>query len=293
MDHNRLFIGLILLSAVTAVDILDIQLSKREKECYGTNMGFSFTGTREYHYEALRRRYSGCTHVQGNLEVTNLSDNWNVTHDLSFLSTIKVVTGYVLLGLLNVETVPLTSLRLIRGDRMLQLSGKKYALFVALTSEGTPTADNPTPGLKEIQMPSLREISRGKVKFTQNPLLCYIDTIDWSAITKDEVILEENADPSQCEECPLNCKGKDDASHCWGKGPNMCQRVDHVECDPICPGKCFKEGIIGCCHPQCAVGCRNGLDTECEMCKYFRHGLKCVQQCPEGTYSIAQECIDF
>lgn len=82
-------------------------------ECYGSNMGFSFSGTHEYHYEALRRRYTGCTHVHGNLEVTNLN-NGNVTYDLSFLSTIQVVTGYVLLGLLNVETVPLTNLRLIR-----------------------------------------------------------------------------------------------------------------------------------------------------------------------------------
>lgn len=293
MYTNIFVCGLTLIYVVGAIDILDIERSKKEKECYGSNMGFSFSGTREYHYEALRRRYTGCTHVQGNLEVTNLFDSGNMTFDLSFLSTIKVVTGYVLIGLLNVETVPLTSLRLIRADRTLKLGEKRYALLVALTSEGQPTADNPTPGLKEIQMPSLREISQGEVLFTQNPLLCYLDTIDWSSITKGGVELKNNANPESCPGCSPDCNDVDGVAHCWGRGLNMCQRVEPLKCDSTCKGKCFKEGIIGCCHPQCAVGCRSGLDTECEMCKNYRYGLRCVQQCPEGTYPIAQECIGF
>ena len=120
-------------------------------------MGFSFSGTHEFHYESLRRRYGGCTHVQGNLEITNLN-NGNVTYDLEFLSTIEVVTGYVLLGLLNTEKIPLTSLRLIRADNTMKLKGGEYGLVVALTQEGIPTEDNPHPGLKELQLPALRGV---------------------------------------------------------------------------------------------------------------------------------------
>ena len=124
-------------------------------ECYGTNMGFSFSGTHDFHYESLRRRYSGCTYVQGNLEITNLN-NGNVSYDLVFLSTIEVVTGYVLLGLLNTEEIPLVNLRLIRADNTMKLMGGEYGLVVALTSEGIPTGDNPRPGLKQLQLPALR-----------------------------------------------------------------------------------------------------------------------------------------
>lgn len=295
MVKFHLYVGIFFLPAITAVEILDVKLTHREKECYGSNMGFSFSGTHEYHYEALRRRYAGCTHVQGNLEVTNLN-NGNVTYDLSFLSSIKVVTGYVLLGLLNVETVPLTSLRLIRADHTLKLGYERYGLVVALTSEGTPTADNPTPGLKELQLPNLREISNGKVLFTQNPLLCFIDTVEWKDIVDGEIVMKENAMKTDCDKCHPDCQDFDGVSRCWGKGSHMCQTVHRLECDSICPGspkRCFRKGILGCCHPQCAVGCKDGLDTDCEMCKYFRHGHRCVTRCPDGTYPIGQECIDF
>lgn len=278
---------------IWAFDTLDINVSKKEKECFGTWMGFSFSGTHEYHYESMRRRYTGCTYVHGNLEVTNLN-NGNMTYDLSFLSTIKVVTGYVLLGLLNVETVPLTSLRLIRADNTLKLGSDYHALVVALTSEETSSSDNPNPGLKELQMPSLKEITRGKIIFTQNPSLCYVDTIAWDMITDSEVIMKDTFHNEHCGTCPLHCSDSDGISHCWGKGPGMCQKVQRIECDEICyPGRCHSEGILGCCHPQCAAGCTGGLDTQCEVCKYFRYGHRCVSECPKSTYPLAQECIDF
>lgn len=63
-------------------------------------MGFGYSGTLELHYQSLRKRYAGCTYVHGNLEITNLDDPV-LRYDLGFLSTIKYVSGYVLIGLIT------------------------------------------------------------------------------------------------------------------------------------------------------------------------------------------------
>lgn len=121
-------------------------------ECYGTHVGFGYSGTPEFHYESLLRRYRGCKHVEGNLEITNLQSD-QISYDLSFLSTIEVVTGYVLLGLLDLESIPLTNLKLIRADNMFNIMGEDYGLVVAFTDAA---GENKNRGLRELQLPSLK-----------------------------------------------------------------------------------------------------------------------------------------
>lgn len=41
--------------------------------------------------------------------------------------------------------------------------------------------------------------------------------------------------------------------------------VEKQECDLSCPGRCYQPGILGCCHPECAVSCHGNLDTECDV----------------------------
>lgn len=126
-------------------------------ECYGTSVGFGFSGGPDFHYDALRRRYTDCTYVLGNLEITNL-DSENITYDLNFLRSIETVTGYVLLGLLDTETIPLLSLKLIRADNTYSIMGQQYGLLVALTaSPEQPDSSSDSPGgLQELQLPSLQ-----------------------------------------------------------------------------------------------------------------------------------------
>lgn len=40
--------------------------------------------------------------------------------------------------------------------------------------------------LQEIGLHSLTDVLKGSVRFEKNPQLCYVDTIDWNAITKSE-----------------------------------------------------------------------------------------------------------
>ncbi|KAJ8321095.1 hypothetical protein KUTeg_002682, partial [Tegillarca granosa] len=171
--------------------------------CHGTHVGFGFSGNLESHYNALVAKYKGCTHVEGNLEITNFYTSTNITYDMSFLSDIEVVTGYVLLGLLEVDTIPLVNLRLIRADNTYNIKNLEYGLIVAITSAGVPEdPDDEVVGLRELQLPSLKEISRGKVLLKNNPNLRFVDTIDWHAIVpgdKEPVTYGAQAYCSNCK----------------------------------------------------------------------------------------------
>ncbi|XP_062594580.1 epidermal growth factor receptor-like [Saccostrea cucullata] len=289
------FVCLLFVSCALGVEIIDVveqSVFGQGNECYGTHVGFGYSGSAEFHYESLIRRYRGCKHVEGNLEITNLQSSAKISYDLSFLSQIEVVTGYVLLGLLDMESIPLTNLKLIRGDNMFNIMGEDYGLVVAFTDSAGK--DN-QKGLRELQLPALREISRGRVLFLQNPLLNFVNTIAWNVIVpglKNPVTYGESAyNMTSLEVCDPAC-AKGDEAYCWGKGPNMCQIVHFPVCDELCPGRCYDSTIVGCCHPECAVGCTGPSNTQCLMCKYFKSGDSCVSSCPgEVSTRNGQDCI--
>jgi epidermal growth factor receptor len=73
---------------------------------------------REHHYRNLRDRYTNCTYVDGNLELTWLQD---VDLDLSFLQYIREVTGYVLISHVDMKRIVLPRLQIIRGRTLFKL----------------------------------------------------------------------------------------------------------------------------------------------------------------------------
>ena len=58
--------------------------------CIGTSGRMSVPGNRTTHYENLKDRYTNCTYVDGNLELTWLQDD---SLDLSFLQYIREVSA--------------------------------------------------------------------------------------------------------------------------------------------------------------------------------------------------------
>lgn len=62
----------------------------------------SIPSNRQDHYHNLRSRYTNCTHVDGNLELTWLDDP---KFDLDFLQHIQEVTGYVLISHVNLRKI--------------------------------------------------------------------------------------------------------------------------------------------------------------------------------------------
>lgn len=125
-------------------------------------------------YNRYKTRYTNCSYVDGNLEITGLEGNY----DLGFLNSIEEVDGYVLIVNVFSPYLNLTSLRIIRGNKLFSFKGKEYSLYVALNHN--PKVED--QGLLELQFVSLSEIVKGGVYFHNNHLLCYSSSINWEDI---------------------------------------------------------------------------------------------------------------
>ncbi|CAL1535380.1 unnamed protein product [Lymnaea stagnalis] len=298
MSAVSLFLFSTLAVLFACVSSINLRIDEQEeRECYGTTVGFGYSGTLEFHYQHLRKRYAGCTYIHGNLEVTNLVDP-KLNYDLSFLKTIRYVSGYVLIGLITeVERIPLNSLEVIRGNNTYSIMGDDYSLVVVLTSrsEEDSSGVKHITGLKEIHLPQLKELSAGKVLFTGNPSLGYINTVDWEPIVRgrwDAVHFQEHAYNDSVAH-------NNDTSICdggtrWGDDRTLCQQViKSTTCHETCDGRCFGPGSDECCHSSCAVGCDGPEDEQCFVCKDYLYETHCVGFCPARAYPKLQKCVQY
>ncbi|XP_068603953.1 LOW QUALITY PROTEIN: melanoma receptor tyrosine-protein kinase-like [Brachionichthys hirsutus] len=274
--------------------------------CQGTSNQLTLLGTRDNHYDNLVRTYTDCSVVLENLEVT-----YTLQHqDLSFLKSIQEVGGYVLIGMNEAPSVPLVSLRLIRGQILYE---NRYALLVVSNYNRNLSAATPsyTGGLKQLQLSSLTEILKGGVKMTHNPLLCNMESVQWWDV------LDNTSNPSMlfkmdnfthsCETCDPGCV----SGSCWAAGPDHCQRCKHtlrrpfclllvcsfirndmclwagpvtkLQCAKQCSGRCRGPSPMDCCNEHCAAGCTGPRATDCLACRDFNDDGTCKGACPRPT----------
>lgn len=250
--------------------------------CRGSSEGVSTSGADDLaRYTKLKKRYQNCTYVDGNLEIKFLEQG-NETFDLSFLSKIEEVSGYVLITSVVAETIPLTSLKIIRGNQLFNYKNHSYSLFVGVNNQETR-------GLKELLLTNLSEITRGDVYFVNNDWLCYHDTILWKDIKFNPeykvrfTSTNSSKTASQlCPPCAPECfKNETKNYHCWGSGPNKCQKLIREICHKSCETGCFGYAISECCHSQCAGGCTGPRSSDCVACKNFYNEGTCVSECPK------------
>ncbi|XP_049829582.1 epidermal growth factor receptor isoform X3 [Schistocerca gregaria] len=238
------------------------------KICIGTNGRLSVPSNREHHYRNLRERYTNCTYVDGNLELTWVQDEGM---DLSFLSSIREVTGYVLISHVDVRRIVLPELQIIRGRSLFQVNvhQEQFALMVVLSK------------MHSLEMPALRDILAGSVGIINNYNLCHIRTIVWDEIitgTNCTLVYEYNftSPARECTPCDSSCE-----RGCWGEGPHNCQRFSKVNCSPQCfQGRCFGTNPRECCHLFCAGGCTGPKQSDCLACKNFYDDGVCTEECP-------------
>uniref|UniRef100_A0A663FB00 Receptor protein-tyrosine kinase n=1 Tax=Aquila chrysaetos chrysaetos TaxID=223781 RepID=A0A663FB00_AQUCH len=199
------------------------------------------------HLPTLHKMYNNCEIVMGNLEIV-LIDHMQ---DLSFLQTIREVTGYILIAMNVFASLPLQNLRVIRGTQFYE---EKYALFVLLNYN-----PNTTHALRQLGLNQLTEILAGGVYIEKNAQLCHVETVEWRDIMRDprlEPVVGDNG--KACAPCHESCGG-----HCWGPGPEDCQKLTKTICAPQCNGRCFGRAPNECCHEECAGGCTGPLQTHC------------------------------
>uniref|UniRef100_A0A3Q1CT61 Receptor protein-tyrosine kinase n=1 Tax=Amphiprion ocellaris TaxID=80972 RepID=A0A3Q1CT61_AMPOC len=213
--------------------------------CSGTKNALSTTGNSELQYNLMKKMYTGCDIVIGNLEITMMDH----TRDFSFLQSIKEVTGYILFALNVFSRLPLDHLRVIRGTTLYE---DQYALAVMINYQR-----DGQHGLQELGLTHLTEILEGGVKIIQNKYLSYAPQVNWRDIVKDEkadIMIEDNGPKSELTKtvCALQCNGR-----CFGTKPS------------------------DCCHSECAGGCTGPLDTDCFACRNFNNLGSCVPQCPQ------------
>ncbi|XP_075230071.1 epidermal growth factor receptor isoform X2 [Lycorma delicatula] len=239
-----------------------------ERVCIGTNGRMSVPSNREHHYRNLQNRYTNCTYVDGNLELTWLQDEHM---DLSFLQYIREVTGYVLISHVDVRRIVLPRLQIIRGRTLFKLSIHKneFALLVTLSK------------MHNLEMPALRDILAGSVGMFNNYNLCHMKTINWEEIITGQgaeyvYVYDFKLPERECPSCDKSC-----THGCWGEGPENCQRFSKINCSPQCyQGRCFGPKPRECCHLFCAGGCTGPKQSDCLACRNFYDDGVCTQECP-------------
>ncbi|XP_069826126.1 receptor tyrosine-protein kinase erbB-3 [Dendropsophus ebraccatus] len=248
---------------------LMLELVSAQNVCTGTMNGLSVTGEAEYQHHTLKNTYNNCHIVMGNLEIVLVENN----KDLSFLKSIREVTGYVLIALNIFTYLPLDNLRVIRGQSLYE---DRYSLYMILNNQV-----NGTRGIQKLSFHHLTEILAGGVHITKNEQLCYTDTIDWKDIIRDpkaQVEISDNA--VNCKPCHPSCNGK-----CWGPGEDDCQKLTKNICAEQCNGRCYGQTPAECCHDECAGGCTGSLNTQCFSCRNFNDNGTCVSRCSQLIYN--------
>lgn len=246
-----------------------------EKICIGTSNRLSSQHNKSDHYQNLVERYKNCTYVIGNLEITWLDKSSNQQSgnqqelDLSFLESIREITGYLLIAYVDVEKIRMPSLRIIRGRDLFKLHTDEKEEFALVLIENE---------LKSLELPNLSEILTGSVGSYNNRNLCHIRTIEWEEIlgpNYKSIFVYNNGAQPECPPCDPTCLG-----HCWGETNEMCQKFSKIFCAPACGGRCFGPTASECCHEFCAGGCTGPNQTDCLACKNFYDTGSCVQECP-------------
>uniref|UniRef100_A0A8C8SKU6 Receptor protein-tyrosine kinase n=1 Tax=Pelusios castaneus TaxID=367368 RepID=A0A8C8SKU6_9SAUR len=240
-------------------------LAASQAVCAGTLNGLSVTGEPPQQYERMYKMYNNCEIVMGNLEIVLMDHNQN----LSFLQTIREVTGYVLVAMNAFTYLPLQNLRVIRGTQFYE---EKYALLILLNYH-----TNTTHALRQVGLNHLTEILAGGVYIGKNEQLCHVDTIEWRDIMWDQRFnLEVGNNSRKCAPCHKSCHGR-----CWGPKPGDCQKLTKTICAPQCNGRCFGHSPSECCHDECAGGCTGPRQTDCFACRHFNDSGACVPLCPQ------------
>ncbi|XP_028986741.1 receptor tyrosine-protein kinase erbB-4-like isoform X2 [Betta splendens] len=254
--------------ACVLVTLVMIGSSAAQSVCPGTENKLSTLSDLDQQYRTLKKLYENCEVVMGNLEITNIDRNRN----LSFLKSIREVTGYVLVALNQFDYLPLENLRIIRGTKLYE-GRYGLAIFLNYRREGYY-------GMRQLGLRNLTEILNGGVYVDQNKFLCHADTIHWQDIIKNPqaelLVVPSNNSNLGCRRCYRSCNGR-----CWGHQEDQCQTLTKTVCAEQCDGRCFGPYVSDCCHRECAGGCSGPKDTDCFACTNFNDSGACVTQCPQ------------
>nr|KAF7432422.1 hypothetical protein H0235_005346 [Vespula pensylvanica] len=206
-----------------------------------------------YNFDILEN----CHVIEGFLQIVLIENNTEADFQNRTFPKLREITGYLLLyrvyGLKSLNNL-FPNLETIRGNILLT----DYAFMVYEMQN-----------LQEIGLRKLTKISRGGVRIEKNPALCYTNTLNWNAIvTAGDNFIKDNSNESSCPSCSQCPDG-----FCWTA--QHCQVTNKTKC-----------------HHQCLGECYGKTESDCYVCKHYRHEGKCVENCPDHLYAyISRRCI--
>nr|FAA01102.1 TPA: epidermal growth factor receptor-like protein [Tribolium castaneum] len=196
--------------------------------------------------------FSDCRVIDGALQIV-LMENFDATDyiNISFAKLVEI-TEYLLIY----RVMGLTSLDLI-FPKLVSIKGSSLFLGHSLVVYDLPN-------LEEIGLQKLQSIDNGNVKIANCPQLCYVNTVNWTALGVPVVHYNETATCNE-ENCPTECRG-----FCWNS--YTCQKTSKTKCDSSC---------IGCTQDY--------SPNHCLECKYFNNSGTCLENCPENKNMCVPE----
>ncbi len=69
----------------------------------------------------------GCNFLDGNLELTHFKKKPGRTYDFSFLQNITEITGYIIVFNSDIDSLPLSNLRIVRGWKVYN---SKFSVYI-------------------------------------------------------------------------------------------------------------------------------------------------------------------
>ncbi|XP_058122427.1 insulin-like peptide receptor [Anopheles ziemanni] len=219
------------------------------------------------------RLIQNCTVINGYLHMMLMDGVPTAEFTKYSLPNLREITGYLLLfRLINLVSLRnlFPNLMVIRGHQLI----RNYALILY-----------DMKGMIELGLKNLIAIQRGYIYTQHCPLLCHLDTIDWSSITvptnttKNRNYFETPKVRCNSVEVCRGCEPK----YCWGS----------TSCQKFYNGYNFNGKIK--CHKQCLGGCTGTKDTDCKVCRGWKEGKRCVEQCSHERlqYRHTNRCITW
>ncbi|KAG2459438.1 ERBB4 kinase, partial [Polypterus senegalus] len=242
-------------------------------------------------------KFVNCTKINGNLVFLITGIEGDAYHNIEALDpeklnmfrTVREITGY-----LNIQSWPKNMSDFSVFSNLATIGGRVLYSGISLLILKQQW-------ISSLHLQSLQEISAGNVYLTDNHLLCYYHTINWTSLFRtnsQKSIIRNNRDPSNCTAEKMMCDPLCSDHGCWGPGPDQCLFCRYFSRGKTCIESCnlyegdFREFANGSvcieCDSQCEktegnmLTCHGPGPDHCTKCAHFKDGPNCVEKCPDG-----------
>ncbi|KAH8877621.1 Insulin-like receptor [Schistosoma japonicum] len=252
---------------------------------------------------------TNCSTIHGTLVIRNLDDSCCLSINCSLPNVVEI-TGSLIIENGNCSgdlSTLLPNLTVIRNQVIpstehnygnSQISD--YSLIIRHTK------------LKGIGLWKLKTLNSYPIALIDNPLMCFVDTVNWNALISTpttgsimsyrsvrEQLVRFNLGNFCPDHCSANCFSyPDDSSRssCWSA--NSCQ----AKCSSVCTVNglpCYLNDPEKCCDSECSGGCSGPSPSDCLSCKHVNLNGTCLSHCPSSYYLLnnlyciaRDECIN-